>query len=263
MTLSIKKNDKRFDSSVDKTKIFVVIILMIIITVVPFRGYSNNQYFPTDTVKTSKGNLEIQVIGHCFFHFRFNKINIYVDPLSNLVDISQMPKADIILITHDHRDHLNENAINTLSKPGTKIFTSKSCISKIKFGHILENNMQVTIDDIYIKAVPAYNTVHIRPDNIPFHPKGAGNGYFMVFGDKTVYISGDTEYIDEMRFFMKPDIAFITVMMPFTMDNDMCIKSVKKLTPKILYLLSYNIDKDSLKARILEALPNVLLRVPY
>lgn len=263
MTLFKNKIFKKSYYSVSRIKKPIVIILMVIFTGITFSSYSTNQYLPTDTVKTSKGNLEIQVIGHCFFHFRFNKINIYVDPLSNLADISQMPKADIILITHNHRDHLNINAITTLSKPDTKIFISKSCISKINLGQVLKNNTQVTIDDIYIKAVPAYNTVHLRPDNIPFHPKGAGNGYFMVFGDKTVYISGDTEYIDEMRFFMKPDVVFMTVMMPFTMDEDMCIKSIKKLTPKILYLLSYNIDKESLKARILEALPKVSLRVPY
>lgn len=244
-------------------KKILAIVLIFIFTGITINSYSWNQYLPTDTIKTSKGNLEIQVIGHCFFHFRFNKINIYVDPLSNLGDISQMPKADIILITHDHRDHLNINAIKTLSKPDTKIFTSKSCISKIKLGQVLKNNTQITIDDIYIKAVPAYNTVHLRPDDIPFHPKGEGNGYFILFGNKTVYISGDTEYIDEMRFFMKPDIAFITVMMPFTMDENMCIKSIKKLTPKILYLLSYNINKESLKTRIFEALPNISLRIPY
>ena len=263
MALSKKKLDKYFVFHVNRTKNYVVLILIIIITVIPLIGYSTNQYLPTDTVKTSKGDLEIQIIGHCFFYFRFNKINIYVDPLSNLGDISQRPKADIILITHDHRDHLNVDAIKTLSKPGTKILISKSCISKIKCGQVLENNMQVIINDIYIKAVPAYNTVHLRPDNIPYHIKGEGNGYFLVFGDKTVYISGDTEYIDEMRFFMKPDIAFITVMMPFTMDEDMCLKSVKKLTPKIVYLLSFNIDKESLKARIHEALPTISIRTPY
>jgi len=263
MTLSKKRLNKYSGFTVRRTKMYVIIIFIIIITGIPFNGYSSNQYLPTDTVKTSKGDLEIQVVGHCFFHFRFNKINIYVDPLSNLGDISQMPKADIILITHDHRDHLNVNAIKTLSKPGTKIYISKSCISKIKFGQVIENNMQVIVDDIYIKAVPAYNTIHLRPDNIPYHIKGKGNGYFLVIGDKTIYISGDTEYIDEMRFFMKPDIVFMTVMMPFTMDEDMCLKSVKKLTPKILYLLSYNIDKESLKTRIFEALPNIILRVPY
>jgi len=236
---------------------------MILFTGLSLIGYSTNQYLPTDTIRTSKGDLKIQVIGHCFFYLCFNKINIYVDPIPNIGDISQLPKADIILITHDHRDHLNTDAIKFLSKPDTKVFTSKSCITKMKFGQVMENNTQVIIDDIYIKAVPAYNTVHLRPDNIPFHPKGAGNGYFLVFGDKTVYISGDTEYIDEMRFFMKPDVVFMTVMMPFTMDEDMCIKSVKKLTPKILYLLSYNIDKESLKARILEALPSITLRIPY
>ncbi len=221
------------------------------------------QYWQKDTVATSKGNLEIEVIGHCFLHFRFNQMNIYVDPIPNVGDVSNLPKADLILITHDHRDHFNTDIIRFLSKPDTKVIASKSCISKMNFGQFLENGVQMTFNDIYIKAVAAYNVVNLRPDDIPYHPKGDGNGYFLVFGDKTVYISGDTEYIDEMRFFMKPDVAFITVMMPFTMDENMCMQVVKRLKPKILYLLYYNIDIKSLTERLSKEMPGTEVRIPY
>ena len=221
------------------------------------------QYWQKDTLQTSKGDLEIEVIGHCFLHFRFNRMNIYVDPIPNVVDATILPKADLILVTHDHRDHLNTDLINFLSKPGTKVIASKSCISKMNFGQFLENGMQTTFNDIYIKAVPAYNVVNLRPDDIPYHPKGDGNGYFLVFGDKTVYISGDTEYIDEMRTFMKPDVAFITTMMPFTMDEDMFMKTVKRLKPKILYPLYYNINITDLKERLSTEMPGVTVRIPY
>jgi L-ascorbate metabolism protein UlaG (beta-lactamase superfamily) len=133
----------------------------------------------------------------------------------------------------------------------------------MKLGEFLENGMQITVNDIYIKAVAAYNVRYIRPDNVPYHVQGDGNGYFLVIGDKTVYISGDTEYIDEMRFFMKPDVAFITVMMPFTMDEHMCLQLVKRLQPPIIYLLHYNINVKSLTEQITTAIPGVKIRLPY
>ena len=221
------------------------------------------QYWQKDTLQTSKGNVEIEVVGHCFLHFVFNRMNIYVDPIPNVADLSRLPKADLILITHEHRDHLNAEAVEFLSKPNTRVIASQSCISKMNFGEFLENGMQTTFNNIYIKAVAAYNTVHLRPDNVPYHPKGAGNGYFLVFGDKTIYVSGDTEYIDEMRFFMKPDVAFITIMMPFTMNEDMFIQTVKKLTPKILYPLYYNVDIKDLTEHLTNTMPEMKVRIPY
>ncbi|WP_163712798.1 MBL fold metallo-hydrolase [Mangrovibacterium lignilyticum] len=220
-----------------------------------------SQYRIKDVVPTSKGDLEITVIGHCFYHFKFNRLNIYVDPIPNVGDISMLPKADLILITHDHRDHLNSNVIQFLSKYDTKVIASKACIKKMDFGEFLENGQQTTFDEIYIKAVPAYNVVNVRPDDVPYHPKGEGNGYFLVFGDKTVYIAGDTEYIDEMRFFMKPDIAFIPMMLPFTMDEDMFVKVVKRLKPQIVYPVHYNIKLDSLVEKMKIALPNTEVRI--
>lgn len=220
-----------------------------------------SQYRIKDVVPTSKGDLEITVIGHCFYYFKFNRLNIYVDPIPNVGDISMLPKADLILITHDHRDHLNTNVIQALSKYTTKVIASKACIKKMDFGEFLENGQQTTFEDIFIKAVPAYNVINLRPDDVPYHAKGDGNGYFLLFGDKTVYISGDTEYIDEMRFFMKPDIAFIPMMMPFCMDEDMFIKVVKRMKPEIVYPVHYNVRLDSLVEKMKAACPNVEVRV--
>ena len=220
-----------------------------------------SQYRIKDVVPTSKGDLEITVIGHCFFYFKFNRLNIYVDPIPNVGDISALPKADLILITHDHRDHLNTNVIQALSKYDTKVIASKACIKKMDFGEFMENGQQTTFKEIYIKAVPAYNVLNLRPDDVPYHLKGDGNGYFLVFGDKTVYIAGDTEYIDEMRFFMKPDIAFIPMMMPFTMNEDMFVKVARKLKPSIVYPVHYNTKLDSLVEKMKIAMPGTEVRI--
>ncbi|WP_372774318.1 MBL fold metallo-hydrolase [Mangrovibacterium sp.] len=237
----------------------LLFLFLVLGTIAPKKAFS--QYRIKDVVSTSKGDLEIMVVGHCFYYFKFNRLNIYVDPIPNVGDISMLPKADLILVTHDHRDHLSTNVIQLLSKYDTKVIASKACIKKMDFGEFLENGQQTTFKELYIKAVAAYNVVNLRPDDIPYHPKGEGNGYFLVFGDKTVYIAGDTEYIDEMRFFMKPDIAFIPMMMPFTMDEDMFVKVAKKLNPKILYPVHYNSQLDSLVEKIKVALPATEVRI--
>jgi len=63
----------------------------------------------------------------------------------------------------------------------------------------MNNGETQTIDSVKIEAVPAYNIVHKRENGEPYHPKGLGNGYVLTFGDKRVYIAGDTENIPEMK----------------------------------------------------------------
>ena len=78
---------------------------------------------------------------------------------------------------------------------------------------------------------------------------------------EVITVAGDTEYIDEMRFFMKPDIAFIPMMLPFVMDEDMFIKVAKKLKPQILYPVHYNVKLDSLVEKLKIALPETEVRI--
>ncbi|MGE4586272.1 MAG: MBL fold metallo-hydrolase [Mangrovibacterium sp.] len=246
-------------SLLKRTSILFGLILAGMLSFYPVRA----QYWPRDTLATSKGQVEMEVIGHCFLHFVFNRMHIYADPIPNVADLNRLPKADLILITHDHRDHFSTDAVRQLSKSDTRVIASRSCISKMNFGYFMGNGMQTTYKDIYIKAVAAYNEVNLRPDDVPYHPKGEGNGYFLVFGDKTIYISGDTEYINEMRFFMRPDVAFITVMMPFTMNEAMFLQTVKKLKPRILYPLYYNVDMKALKKELSDSMPEMEIRIPY
>jgi L-ascorbate metabolism protein UlaG (beta-lactamase superfamily) len=99
----------------------------------------------------------------------------------------------------------------------------------------MKNGDAKTIDELKIEAVPAYNIVHKRPDGQPFHPKGIGNGYVITFGDKRVYVAGDTENIPEMKELKDIDIAFLPMNLPFTMTPEMVADSAKALKPKILY----------------------------
>ena len=102
------------------------------------------------------------------------------------------------------------------------------------------NNGDVkTIEGLTIKAVPAYNIIHKRDTGQPFHPKGDGNGYIITFGDKNVYVAGDTENIPEMKKLKGIDIAFLPMNLPYTMTPEMFADAAKSFKPKILYPYHY------------------------
>jgi sugar lactone lactonase YvrE/L-ascorbate metabolism protein UlaG (beta-lactamase superfamily) len=195
--------------------------------------------FEEDTIKTSAGDLKITFIGHATLIFSFNSKIIHIDPVSREADYGELPKADIILITHEHSDHFDTKAINILRKEGTKLILTKACAGMVSGGIIMQNGDVQTIDGLRIEAEPAYNIVNKRPDGEPFHPKGQGNGYVITFGDKRVYVAGDTENTPEMKRLKNIDIAFLPMNLPYTMTPEMTADAAKAFKPKILYPYHY------------------------
>jgi L-ascorbate metabolism protein UlaG (beta-lactamase superfamily) len=191
--------------------------------------------FQKDTIKTIAGDLTITFIGHGTLVFSFDGKEIHIDPWSKLADYSGFPKADIILITHDHRDHLDPQAIRLIRKDQTIVVCSKACGNQIKDGIIMKNTEIRNFGGVIVEAVPAYNFQHKREDGQPFHPKGMGNGYVITFGDVIVYVAGDTENISEMKTLKNIDIAFLPMNLPYTMTPEMVADAVKAFKPKILY----------------------------
>jgi len=189
----------------------------------------------TDVIKTSAGNLEITFIGHGTLMFTFGGKVIHIDPWTQLADYSKLPKADLILVTHEHRDHLDLKALEILNKEKTVIVCPKLTAEQVKNATVMNNGDVKTIEGLAIKAVPAYNLVHKRDTGQPFHPKGDGNGYLITFGDKNVYVAGDTENIPEMKALKGIDIAFLPMNLPYTMTPEMVADAALAFKPKILY----------------------------
>lgn len=188
-----------------------------------------------DIIKTSEGDLEITFINHGTLMMSFKNIILHIDPVAGYADYSKLPKADIILITHHHGDHLNEQAVTALKKADTKIVLTETCYNSLQEGTILANGDQGTFQGIKVEAVPAYNLQHKRDNGEVFHPKGIGNGYVINFGDVRVYIGGDTENFPEMKSLKDIDIAFLPMNLPYTMTPDMVADAVDMFNPKILY----------------------------
>jgi L-ascorbate metabolism protein UlaG (beta-lactamase superfamily) len=217
--------------------------------------------FEKDIIKTNAGNLEITFVGHGTLIFTFAGKLIHVDPWSRLADYSKMPKADIILLTHEHRDHLDPQALGILRTEKTVLVLTESCASRIKGGIVINNGDVKRIEGLIIEAVPAYNIVHMRSEGLPFHPKGVGNGYVITFGDKRVYVAGDTENIPEMKKLGNIDIAFLPMNLPYTMTPEMVADAAKALKPGILYPYHYGGTDTSQIVELLKDMQEIEVRI--
>lgn len=195
----------------------------------------NASSFEKDVFKTSGGELTITFIGHGTLMMEFNGKIIHIDPVARYADYKTLPKADLILVTHEHGDHLDSNTIDLLKKESTEIVLTKICAEKYKGGKIIKNGESGFFSGLKIEAVPAYNIQNVRSEGNPFHSKGVGNGYVILFGDIKVYVAGDTENIPEMTKLKDIEVAFLPMNLPYTMTPEMVAEAAKLFNPKILY----------------------------
>ncbi len=204
----------------------------------------------SDSYLTKMGELNITLVGHASLIFEIKGKVIHVDPYSKVADYSKLPKADLILLTHEHSDHFDLSAIEQIKKENTHFIVSQVCADSLTYGEVLTNGDHTTFEGIEILAVPAYNIESKKPDGEYYHPKGRGNGYVLTFGSEKVYIGGDTENIPEMAQLKDIYIAFLPKNTPYTMTDNMFVDAVQKISP--IYLYPYHFsdfnDKKILKA---------------
>jgi L-ascorbate metabolism protein UlaG (beta-lactamase superfamily) len=191
--------------------------------------------FETDLISTFAGDVAITFLGHGSLMMKFNDKIIHVDPFGEQADYSQLPKADIVLVTHEHGDHLDLNALEKIRTDKTIIVLTELCAAQVKDGIVMHNGETREVGGLTVNAVPAYNMVNKRPDGSPFHPKGNGNGYIITFGDTRIYIAGDTENTPEMKALQNISIAFLPMNLPYTMTPEMVADAVRSFRPRILY----------------------------
>jgi len=190
-----------------------------------------------DVIETSSGELTIYFVGHGTLLFEFNDLAIHIDPVSREADYKTLPDADLILVTHQHGDHLDISAINELLKAGTEVVMTQKCLDQLEDfdAVVMKNGDRRAIHGIGVEAVPAYNIEHVRPDGTPFHPKGEGNGYVLTFGSTRVLIGGDTENVPELKKLKGIGVAFLPMNLPYTMDPEMVADVALAMRPEILY----------------------------
>ena len=199
--------------------------------------------YKSDSFKTKSGKiLNITFLHHASLVFGYEEKFIYIDPVSeylgNNIDFKSFPKADFIIITHEHWDHFNPETIAMLRKPETIIIANPNVCKLLNEGTVMRNGDTITLfSGIILTAVPAYN---ITEGHLEYHPKGRDNGYIFEFDSLRIYVSGDTENIPELKEIKNIDIAFLSVNQPYTMTTDQCIKAALTIKPKILYPYHYH-----------------------
>jgi len=208
--------------------------------------------FETDVIKTSAGDLKITFLGHGTLMFSFGGKVIHVDPYSSVADYTELPKADLILICHEHQDHLDPKALGDIRTEKTVVVANPTAGKQVEGSIVMKNDDVRTVEELKIEAVPAYNVVHKRDTGEHFHPKGVGNGYIITFGDKRVYVDGDTENIPEMKQLKNIDIAFLPMNLPYTMTPEMVADAAKSFNPKILYSYHFGETDTSKLVSLLE-----------
>jgi L-ascorbate metabolism protein UlaG (beta-lactamase superfamily) len=232
-------------------------LILIAMTVQSFSQENNPA---VDRINTAAGIVDLHFIGHGSLMFMVNNYNIYFDPVRTSGSYENLPKADLILVTHEHGDHLDTALINDLRKKETILLCNERSASQIPWAQIMKAGDKNVVNGITVEAVPAYNIVNMRAPGQPFHPKGYGNGYVLTIGDKKFYVAGDTENTPEMKALKDIDVAFLPMNLPYTMTPEMVNDAARSFNPRILYPYHYG-DTDPEKIITLLKNTNIIVRI--
>lgn len=190
-----------------------------------------------DDFKASGGTIRITPIRHASLLIQAGGQNVYVDPAQG--SFEGLPKADIILLTDIHFDHLVPDLVAKLRKPETIVAGPEAVAQKLKGIEILRNGESKTFGAWKVEAVPAYNIKRGPSPGQFYHEKGRGNGYIITWSDRRIYVAGDTENIPEMRNLKSIDIAFLPMNLPYTMTPEEAAEAAKAFKPKVVYPYHY------------------------
>ena len=184
--------------------------------------------------------VKISWLGHDSFRITNGK-TVIIDPFK----IRPIPeKADIILISHEHFDHLSLDDIKKVSSDKTTIVTIPACkkeLSSLKVKEVkaVKPGDKVALGDIAIEAVPAYNLNKFREPGKPFHPKEDGKvGFILLTKGVRIYHAGDTDPIPEMKGF-RTDIAFLPVSGTYVMTPEEAADAARMIKPKLAIPMHY------------------------
>ena len=236
-------------------KIFPLLLLLLplVSAYAQQRSSVGKQLIVADTFLTSSGNkLVLTPVKHGSLRITYRDVEIEVDPVTALppaTDYSAFPKADIILVTHEHGDHCDAKAVDALSKNGTRIFAnakSANLLGRVesrKPGDVVRCQA-----DIVVEAVAAYNTT---PEKQQFHPRGRDVGFVLTLGGFRFYIAGDTEIIPEMSALSQIDVALLPTNLPYTMTPEQTAAAARIIRPKVLFPYHFGDTKIERVAELL------------
>jgi L-ascorbate metabolism protein UlaG (beta-lactamase superfamily) len=215
-------------------KLVPAILVFSVLTLSPLaHGATQAQVFPTAAEPVT-----ITPLNHASTLIEAGGKAIYLDP-AKPAKLSERPKADLILITDIHGDHMDPDSIKEISKAGTEILAPPAVVQTVTSAKPIANGETKTWGAWTIEAIPAYNLKRGPAPGKLFHDKGRGNGYVLTYGGRRFYFSGDTEGVSEMRALKNIDVAFVCMNLPYTMPPDEAADAVKAFRPKVVIPYHY------------------------
>src|SRR6202453_105452 len=192
----------------------------------------------TQEFSTSAGAVKITPLYHASTLIEAGGKIIYLDP-AKPANFAGAPKADLILITDIHGDHMDPDSIAEISKAGTDILAPPAVIATVTAAKPIANGERKTWQGWGIEAIPAYNLKRGPAPGKFYHDKGRGNEFGLSYGGVRFYFSGDTEGIPEMRALKNIDVAFVCMNLPYTMPPEEAAEAVKAFHPKVVIPYHY------------------------
>ncbi len=219
--------------------------------------------FETETFETDRGAVEVTFIGHGSMMFRFGGMVVHVDPWSEVADYSELPDADVLLLTHYHSDHLDRKALDEVLRDDTRIYCPSSCTDKLGDCDttVMSYGDETDIGGVHVETLPAYNLTNLRnPGGRLVHPKGIGNGYIVSFGGLRFYHASETEFVPELKAVHDIDVMFLAVDSVYNMTPVMAAEFVFAVRPEIFYPIHYA-DADMKELAALLKSGNIQMRL--
>jgi L-ascorbate metabolism protein UlaG (beta-lactamase superfamily) len=192
----------------------------------------------TQAFPTSAGIVKITPLYHASTLIEAGGKVIYLDP-AKPARFSGSAKADLVLITDIHGDHMDPASLAEISKAGTEILAPPAVVATVTTAMPIANGEKREWQGFTIEAIPAYNLTRGPAPGKFFHDKGRGNGYVLTYGGVRFYFSGDTEGIPEMRALKNIDVAFVCMNLPYTMPPEEAADAVKAFHPKVVIPYHY------------------------
>ena len=197
--------------------------------------------YQSDIFATSSGDLEITFIGHGTLMFHHNGLVVHLDPWSEVGDYTVLPAADVVLLTHDHSDHLDPDALALVRRDDTVVVCPPKCAEALQDPVVMDVGDTREVRGITVEAVSAYNMP--RENRHVVHPVGEEIGFILTFGGIRVYIAGETDVIPEMHGITDIDIMFIAMDSKYNITPREAAEAVRIVAPRVLYPYHF-IDSD-------------------
>ena len=177
-------------------------------------------------------NVKVHWLGHDSFVLQGSK-TIVIDPFQAKGDF----KGDLLLISHEHFDHLSEDDIRRFTSPSTTIIAPKVCQEPLgKFRNekkFVSPNDKVEVKGVRVETIPAYNLNKFREPGKVFHPKEDGRvGYIVTIDGVKFYHAGDSDATPEMKT-VDVDVALLPVSGTYVMTAEEAAGAAKAMKIKV------------------------------